>query len=415
MKWYNRYLIFPVSILLSINSLQAQTCGCTDPPAINYNPSAMCNDGSCIYSPASVTPASGFSLEGALAETSGLIIWNNLLWTHNDNNDINLYALDTLDGTLIRSYPLNGTINNDWEDISHDNDYIYIGDFGNNQNGNRTNLKILKISKNSILQNSPAIETINFSYSDQTDFTPTGTNNTDFDCEAFIVSSDSIYLFTKQYISNQTSVYSLPKTPGTYTAKLLSAYDVEGLITGAAYLESKKLIVLCGYNTLLEPFLFLLYDFNAPEYFGGNKREITIPLPFHQVEGIATTDGLKYFITNEFVNLPLYGDIPQKLNILDLHPFLGNYLATLPSTIPDNPTTGSLIIYPVPAYNFIKLKTDRYPLKGFYFLINYLGQVVQSGRLSETVQSIDISDLVPGIYMLKVGEYNQWLFKIIVR
>jgi len=84
-----------------------------------------------------------------------------------------------------------------------DKDYLYVGDFGNNLNGNRTDLKILRIRKNSVLVNPLKIDTINFSYSNQTNFTPTGTNNTDFDCEAFIVASDSIYLFTKQWISKR--------------------------------------------------------------------------------------------------------------------------------------------------------------------------------------------------------------------
>ncbi len=193
-----------------------------------------------------------------LLETSGLTYWNNLLFTHNNNDDLKIYAIDTTNGSITNSYNLNGTANIDWEEISQDENYLYVGDFGNNSSGNRTNLKILRIEKSSILNNNLKIDTINFSYANQTDFTATAANKTDFDCEAFIVTTDSIYLFTKQWNTNQTSLYALSKTPGTYNAMYKNSYDVQGLVTGATLLENKKLVVLCGYNTLFNhlPYCF---------------------------------------------------------------------------------------------------------------------------------------------------------------
>ena len=82
----------------------------------------------------------------------------------------------------MQQFNITGVENYDWEEISSDSLFIYVGDFGNNVNGNRTDLHILRIEKNSLLINSPVIDTISFTYSDQTDFTPTGSNNTDFDC-----------------------------------------------------------------------------------------------------------------------------------------------------------------------------------------------------------------------------------------
>ncbi len=175
---------FPTFLIPS----EAQTPGCTDPLAINYSSSAIKNNGSCIYQSESVSPILNLNIASDLAETSGIILWQNQIWTHNDNADINIYSLDTLKGNIIQPYPLTGSLNKDWEEISQDDDYLYIGDFGNNLNGNRTDLKILRVSKTSILSNSPVIETINFSYSDQIDFSPTGSNNSDFDCEGFLLS-----------------------------------------------------------------------------------------------------------------------------------------------------------------------------------------------------------------------------------
>lgn len=262
-------ILFLVS--LTSSKLFAQIYGCTDPLATNYDFTATNNDGSCTYSVASVTPVISYNLDASLSETSGLISWNDGVWTHNDNTDTNLYSLDTLSGAIMQIVPIGGIVNYDWEEISQDSNYVYIGDFGNNVNGNRTDLKILRIEKNSILANAPMVDTIFFSYSDQIDFTPTGGNNTDFDCEAMIVSSDSIFLFTKQWVSNKTVVYSLPKLPGTYSAIRRSELDVQGMITGATYMESQRLITLCGYTNLLQPFLYLLYDFNQTDFFNGNK------------------------------------------------------------------------------------------------------------------------------------------------
>ena len=313
-------LLFSAIILLTALKANAQTYGCTDKNAKNYNSAATNNDGSCEYKSKSASVLSSLEMPSNVIETSGLTAWNNLFWTHNDSNDKNIYALDANSGNIIQTIPINSASNFDWEEISQDSNYFYIGDFGNNGNGNRTDLKIFKISKSSILGSSPIVETIKFSYSNQTDFNPTGSNNTDFDCEAFIVSKDSIFIFTKQWKSKGTNVYSLPKTAGTFIANLKTTYNVDGLITGATYIESQNKIVLCGYSKCLKPFLYLLYDFNSTNFFSGNKRKVNLCLPFKQVEGIATADGLTYYITNEKFSKFIIST-KQKLRKIDLTEF----------------------------------------------------------------------------------------------
>jgi hypothetical protein len=406
-----RHLLFSIFFLLFSIGTTAQVTGCTDPLANNYNPAADQNNGSCTYNPVSISPILSFKLASNLIETSGLIKWGNYIWTHNDSDDNNLYVLDSANGNLMQYYSLNGKTNTDWEEISQDADFIYVGDFGNNQNGNRTDLKILRIDKNSLLANTPIIETINFSYSNQTSFTPTGSNNTDFDCEAFIVSADSIFLFTKQWISNKTGVYSVPKSPGTYVAVLKSSYDVQGLITGATYLESKNLVALCGYSNSLQPFIYLLYDYNGTEFFGGNKRKIEIALPFHQVEGIASSNGLKYFISNEHFSEAQLIDIPQKLHILDLTDYLGSYLLTI-SNFTGSQTIENNILFPNPATDFIIVKTGISHLPTTYKIIDQYGNITQIGELSTKNRVINISKLTSGIYIVKIGNEMQ-TFKMI--
>lgn len=405
-------LIISVFFFLVYNDSMSQIVGCTDPQAINYNSSATINNGSCTYNPTSVTPSASFNLAHSLTETSGLICWNNQIWTHNDSDDINLYALDSANGNIIRFYPLSNVINTDWEEISQDADFVYVGDFGNNHNGNRTDLHILRITKESILSDQPIIETINFSYSNQTDFAPAGSNNTDFDCEAFIVSNDSIFLFSKQWISSKTSIYSMPKTSGTHIAHLKSTLDVQGLITGVTYLESKDLVVLCGYSKDLQPFLYTLYDFNSYDFFGGNKRKINISLPFHQVEGIATTNGLKYYISNEYFSQPPFVTTPQKLQILDLRTILGDYINNVYNSVPTL-LLNSDMLFPNPATNFLNLKTDKYILPVAYRIRDLSGREVMTGKLTMQNQGINISRLPSGVYIVTIDADNIQLFKVV--
>ncbi|MEO8238578.1 MAG: T9SS C-terminal target domain-containing protein [Flavobacterium sp.] len=316
---------FLLFFFLFISSTYSQISGCTDSLSKNYNPNATKNDGSCLYETFKIKPRYSIRLSDSIKETSGLIAFDNLLWTHNDDHDKTIYGLDSL-GKIRKKIILNKVVNHDWEEISQDSSHLYIGDFGNNYRGNRTNLQILKIKKKSFLEENPIIDTISFSYSNQTDFKPQKRNTTNFDCEAFIVSKDSIYLFSKEWSSSKTSIYVLPNQPGKYIAKLKETFNTEGLVTGAAYLESKKLIVLCGYSKKGKSFLYLLYDFKYYDFLSGNKRKINLKLPFHQIEGIATKDGLHYYLTNEsLVRKPIL-NIPQQIHYFDLSPVLNFYL-----------------------------------------------------------------------------------------
>jgi hypothetical protein len=393
--------------------IRAQILGCTDPLANNFSASATQNDGSCTYSNTTITPVTSVQLGSALAETSGLIRWNSSVWTHNDNTDLNLYALDTISGAILQTIPLTGTSNYDWEEISQDSNYVYIGDVGNNGNGNRTDLHILRVSKASLSAGIPVFDTIRFSYSNQSDFSGTGANSTDFDCEAFIVSQDSIFLFTKQWVSNKTSIYSLPKIPGNYSATLRGTLDVQGLITGATYLEDKRLITLCGYTQVLQPFLFLLYDFTGTDFTSGNKRRMGVNLSFHQVEGIATINGLKYYLSNEHLSQSIL-DFPQKLHTIDLSAQLGNYLLN-PQNAIEVLGGEPFSIYPNPTQGDIHIISTTPPIR--FEWINAHGKVVDKGIIMPQETAIGTDKLQPGAYLLKLQTNKGQLqtFQVVVR
>ncbi len=251
-----------------------------------------------------IVPKTIAVLKDTLKENSGLIFWNGSLWTHNDTKENDLFELDTF-GNIKRIIKVKNTRYGNWEDLAQDDDYIYIGNFGNNTNGVRKNLNIYRVSKSDLLEDSLFVmaDTIQFHYEDQTDFTKRKTEDTDFDCEAFIALGDSLYLFTKQWITPGTSVYTLPKIPGNYAAHKIDFYPLDGLITGADILLEKNLIALCGYKTnrltYLNPFVILLQDFKGTHFFGGSTKLLPLNDAFHQVEAIVLLPDGRCLISNE--------------------------------------------------------------------------------------------------------------------
>src|SRR6266542_1861773 len=290
-------LVFLFLFLFSFSAIKAQIAGCRDPAANNYNSSVTVNDGSCTY---------------------------------NDSGcKHSIYALNTTASDIQRTVTITNATNIDWEDIAQDNKFIYIGDFGNNANGNRTDLKIYKIAKADVLAgNTVTAGVINFSYNDQTDFTSKGNNNTNFDCEAMIAFGDSLYLFSKDWVDNKTRVYKLPKRSGTFSAIKIAELNVQGLITGADILADQRVIVLSGYSPTLSPFIYLLYDFTGNHFFGANKRKVLLNQSFTQVEGICAKTTTTFFISNErFSKLGII--IPAKLQQLNLSSLLNPYYSAL--------------------------------------------------------------------------------------
>ncbi|MBV4359342.1 T9SS type A sorting domain-containing protein [Pinibacter aurantiacus] len=319
-----------VFLLLSFSKLHAQS-GCTDAAANNYNASAKTNDGSCKYNDIMLTPSIKYAMDNTLRETSGLLWWDGKVWTFNDSGGLPaIYAIDSATGTITKTVTISNATNIDWEEITQDDQYIYIGDFGNNASGNRKNLRIYKIAKADV-QSSTSVtaQAINFSYSDQTDFTATASNQTNYDCEAFVAYNDSLFLFSKDWVDFHSRLYSLPKTPGTYTARLKADILVDGLITGATILPSQKTIVLTGYSTVLVPFLYLLYDFSNNDFFAANKRKVQLNSAFTQMEGIASISDTYFFVSNEFFQRSII-TTPARLQSINLASLLTAYYTALP-------------------------------------------------------------------------------------
>lgn len=238
------------------------------------------------------------ALPGDVLESSGLIYYNNKLITHNDSgNSPRLYEVDTLSSQIIRTITINNAVNIDWEDIAQDESYIYIGDFGNNT-GNRQDLTIYRVAKSEYdVSNTISAERINFSYEDQTDFSEM--QNSDWDAEAMVEFNDQLLIFTKQWQTNGTVAYSIPKITGTYSAKKLGFYNISGLVTGAAYNKFSNVLMLLGYSPQLQPFIVRIDELATNFSFNGTEEKTGLEIGFSQLEGITYSDSNTYYISSE--------------------------------------------------------------------------------------------------------------------
>lgn len=410
-----RNIVVLFLLFLTAFCVQAQVCGCTDSLAVNYNPNATINDGGCVYATTIITADGVGLLDSLMQGSSSLLYWDNGYWTFNDHNDSCLYHIDSTSAYLMETFCINGLRNDDVEEISQDSLYLYFGDVGNNS-GNRQDLQILRISKVSILHQMVVIDTIRFSYEDQTDFTP-NPQATDFDCEAFIVTDDSIYIFTKEWVSTQTTIYSIPKTPGTHIARRHESYNVGGLVTGAAYMPEYRLVVLCGYDydpvnllSSLHPFMILLYDFQGNRFFSGNKRRLDFDFSTRaQIEAIATHNALDYYITNEQTSFSVMDyviDISPALQRLNLREYLLPYLSQFgisdnPDVVP-NLSEENFRIYPNPAIDKLNIECPLEYLGADYEIFNLAGQKVAGGILNDKTISLGNRNMPAGQYVLSV-------------
>ncbi len=323
-------------------------------------------------------------LDAALEETSGLLYLNNTVITHNDSGNSNqLFDINTTDGSITRTVTISNATNVDWEDLAYDDTYIYIADIGNNT-GSRTDLKIYRVLRSDYVNNTSVIaEIINYSYSNQVDFTPSAFA-TNFDAEALIHFNNKLYIFTKNWIDAKTNVYELSKSPGTHSATLVDSIDSQGLITGSSYNSINGDVMLCGYDGL-GSFLLQLSDFNSGIFSNGTLLKTAIAIPTNysqQTEGITFYRTDEYYISAEKASSDLNGLYSFNIAALSDTEFNDSQISFYP-----NPAETELII------NKKNCTTEIYTL---------------TGKLIKTTSKskIDISELSKGVYLIKIKDSN---------
>ena len=249
-----------------------------------------------------------YQLSQALDETSGLVLFDNRIWTHNDSGgEAALYSLSS-EGIMEEKIILPKHKNHDWEDLATDGIHIYVADVGNNF-GTRRNLRFLKVLlEDNQLQ---SIEKIEVNYPSQTDFSLN--RKTPYDAEGLVWIKGQLLLFSKNRETLTTELYLCPTTAGEYTLKKIGQLPVGALITGADYHYNLKLLTLTAYNNKGDQFLFLIPDFDLVPNTNLDIQLHRLPLKKAQVEGVAIIDQKSFWISTERTKKQ-----PAKLKKLEL-------------------------------------------------------------------------------------------------
>ena len=231
-------------------------------------------------------------------ETSGLEILNEVFITHNDSGGEPTLYFFNLNGEIINSITLEEEsfweiYKNDWEDITADENYIFIANTGNNF-GTRDNLNIIKVKTTDFSIDSK----IDISYKDQETFLPRPKHK--YDAEALFLIEDKIAILSKDRSKLFTDLYLIDKESNSkQVLESKITYNVNSLITGGDYNQDISLLALVSYNSKGNQFLILFEDFNLENLSEKKFRKFKIPIERAQIEGIKIIDNSTFWITSE--------------------------------------------------------------------------------------------------------------------
>lgn len=318
-----------------------------------------------------------------VAESSGLIFLNGKIIVNRDSgNAPALYEVDSLTGNVLRTVIVANATNIGWEDLTYDEAYIYIADIGNNT-GERTDLKVLRISQSDYFEtdNDTVIpEIISFQYEDQTDFTP-AQFATNFDAQTLVSFQDSLYIFTKNWLTFGSNIYPLSKTPGTYVISKKDSIGGNSLVSGGEMNEDTGELILTTYAPFAAKALSIT-NFPGDSFSQGSFQYINLPVPegySYQMEGIGRVSPGIYFLIaeNSFSGVA------------------GLYKLTFSTLQVDQYKRDKVSIYPNPAHDYFSVSGVIEVEVNIYD---------QSGKLVKTADNhhISVSDLTPGQYLIQI-------------
>lgn len=252
-----------------------------------------------------IKPRSIITLDEKVLETSGLIYFDNSFWTINDSGNENiLYRVDSKSGLVVTEVTITNAKNIDWEELTQDENYIYIADIGDNSSV-RDEKQIYRLEKLKVSQvvNSGDVESevIRFTYP------AVEGKKTNYDAEALISYKGSLHLFTKDlFITNH---FTISPDPGDIAAQFVESYKSNGQVTGAAINSTNNTLVMVGYLGFGQRLLWVFKNFDASlaksaiRHFSLGAVDET-----GQLEAVCFNSKGQVFLTNEN-----YGGLKQQL------------------------------------------------------------------------------------------------------
>ena len=244
------------------------------------------------------------NISSKVNESSGIVFLEDKIWTHNDSGDEPyIYQVSPESGDVLRTVSLKEADSRDWEDIAIDTNFLFVGDFGNN-GGKRRDLAIYRINRADLAGEKESVDAfkMDFTYPDRVDYNPPAYGH-NFDCEAMISVSDSVFLFSKNHQDKHCRLYVLENDLPEQTAQIRDRIDTEGMITGAGIAIEKGVLALVGYNFNPQaghfgPFVWFFWDYPNNHFFKGKRKRVNLPV-FAQTEGICYWKDLKFLISSE--------------------------------------------------------------------------------------------------------------------
>lgn len=156
-------------------------------------------------------------LPDELSEVSGIELFrDSIFFAINDGGNKSEVYVISKHMKLIKKVEVREVKNHDWEALALDNEYLYIGDIGNNLN-KRKNLQIHRIPVKGLLEKTKvSAETMEIQYSEQKDFPPIR-SQLYFDAEAMTSHNGKLWIFTKNKtkpFDGRSFVYEIKFIPG---------------------------------------------------------------------------------------------------------------------------------------------------------------------------------------------------------
>ena len=203
--------------------------------------------------------SSSYPISIELSEISGIETRSRgTFFTINDSGDDPVVYIMTSDGVIFHEIFISGAKNVDWEDLSFDGEFLYIGDIGNNRN-QRKDLIIYLVQINDLLEyyidgelkhNLPdtiKAQSYALTYPDQMGFPPTD-KRMNFDSEALTYADGKLLIMSKDRSNpyqGLSKIYELDLSNKPAKTKLLQEIQLKGLswltgsVTGCDYLNNK--------------------------------------------------------------------------------------------------------------------------------------------------------------------------------
>ncbi|MEZ4982708.1 MAG: hypothetical protein R2769_14210 [Saprospiraceae bacterium] len=282
------------------------------------------------------------------------------------------------------------------KDLAKDEDYIYIGDFGNNK-GNRRDLSVGRLKLDDLQKDIAEVEIIKFSNGRSTETFDLPKQGHDYDIEAFFVQDSFLYFFTKNWADSKTRVYQCPASPGEYALMPVDSFNIGGIVT-AADIIGDSLAVIMGYTKQGRVWMYVLNNFEPGKFFSGNKRllELGSAIRMGQAEAICFDNEFGGFIGAEKFKF-----VQQQIFRFDLQDFL----SPIPHSFKMPESFGKVISRESDGFeiNLSKIKKELEKVQ----LVSENGQILKEiENPDQTIIKVKMEEMAGKTYFLrlKIGE-----------